>query len=179
MRQEEQIVSIGLFKFDLAPLKDLEIESAVLQLFSVRADLAQPPRLVDLSLVSPGAWTEAEVNFTNRPSWSLNPIATTAVYGANLWYGWDVSGTIIGQKETTITYALGMRLEEKREEQVVFASHEAGRAIPRLVVTYKPEPAQLPWWIWVAAIGGAAVVAFSGAFWLARSRPMGRAPKKA
>src|SRR6266487_2430056 len=46
VQAQEQIVSVGLVKFDLTALKDREVRSAHLQLFATRADLLQPVRMV-------------------------------------------------------------------------------------------------------------------------------------
>src|SRR5216684_6934443 len=62
VQAQEQIVSVGLVKFDLSALKDREVRSAHLQLFATRADLLQPVRLVDVSLAE-GPWTEADASF--------------------------------------------------------------------------------------------------------------------
>ena len=171
VKGDEQLVSIGLFAFGLEPLQGLEVESATLQLFALRTDLAQPSRLIDLSLVR-GPWTEKEVTFNARPPWDANPIATTAVYGPERWYSWDVTQTVGRlEKRGTVSYALGLRtVEEKKEEQVLFVSHEGGRSAPRLVVTYTPRPSGIGWYPWAGGIAGAAVIAFVVGWWLARRR---------
>lgn len=139
VRAQEQVYSVGLVKFDLSQLQDKEIHSAQLQLFALRADLAQPARLVDVSLAD-DTWNETEINFKSLPSVSQQPIATTAVYGAGVWYSWDVSGAVARKAaDGKVAFAVGLRtVEQKKEEQVVFASREVARAAPRLVATYAP-----------------------------------------
>lgn len=168
---EEKVVSIGLFKFDLGPIREREVLSAHLQLFALRADLASPARLVDVHLVN-GAWSEQEVTFNSRPAWDVNPIATGVVYGAGVWYSWDVTGSLVGKaKEGVVSYAVGLRaLEEKKEEQAVFAAREVGRNGPRLLVTYRVPPPSVPWYIWAAGMGVVAVLAFLVGWWLPRRR---------
>ncbi|MEE9202005.1 MAG: DNRLRE domain-containing protein [Dehalococcoidia bacterium] len=168
--EEEQVVSIGLLKFDLGPVKERELTSAHLQVFALRADLAQVVRLVDVHLVD-GQWSEAQVTYNTRPAWGVNPIATSAVYGAGVWYSWDVTGSVVGKaKEGAVSYVVGLRgMEEEKEEQLVFAAREGGRNAPRLMVTYAA-PTSIPWYIWAAAIGVAAVFAFLMGWWLARRR---------
>ena len=169
---EEQVVSIGLFKFDLGPIRDKEVASAHLQLLTTRADLDQPARLVDVHLVE-GQWSEGEVTFNTRPPWGVNPIATGVVYGAGVWYSWDVTGSVVSQQdEGEVSYSLGLRTrEEQKEEQVVFAARESGRGIPRLLVTFTTETSGVGWWVWAVSIGGAAVLAFVIGGWLFRRRP--------
>src|SRR6267378_2990362 len=58
VQAQEQIVSVGLVRFDLSALKDREVRSAHLQLFATRADLLQPVRMVDVSLAD-GPWTQS------------------------------------------------------------------------------------------------------------------------
>lgn len=168
------MVSIGLVRFDLAPVKDRAVQSATLQLFALRADLNQPARLVDLSLVT-GPWEEKEATFNKRPPFTANPIATAAVYGGSRWYSWDVTESVVRPKEAgAVSYALGLRIvEEKKEEQVIFVSREAGDRGPRLVITYTTPPSSR-WYFWVGGIVGAALLAFLGGGWLARRRRLGR-----
>ena len=169
---EEQVVSIGLFKFDLGPIRDKAVSSAHLQLLATGANLDQAVRLVDVHLVE-GQWSEGEVTFNTRPPWGVTPIATGAVYGDGVWYSWDVTGSVVSQQDKgEVSYSLGLRtLEEGKEEVVVFAARESGRNIPRLLVTFTIEPSGIAWWVWAASIGGAAVLAFVIGWWLSRRRP--------
>ena len=89
------------------------------------------------------------------------------------WYSGDVTQTVGRlEKRGTVSYALGLRtVEDKKEEQVLFVSHEVGRFAPRLVVTYtRPPPSGVPWYIWPAGITVAALLAFLLGWWLARRR---------
>jgi len=61
-------LSIDLVKFNLAPLRDLDIESVSLQLFARQTDLTEVARLVDVHLVN-GPWSEETVTFNSRPPW--------------------------------------------------------------------------------------------------------------
>ncbi|MBI4491327.1 MAG: DNRLRE domain-containing protein [Chloroflexi bacterium] len=171
VQQQEQMVSIGLFKFDLAPLKDVEVKTAHLQLYALRADLAQPARLVDVSLAE-GAWSEAEVTFNTVPQVGTPSLASAAVYGAGVWYSWDVTPSVVRKvRDGLVSYAAGLRtVENKREEQAVFASRKAGRNAPRLVVTYAPSVSPVPPYAWPAGIAGAAVLAFVVGLGLGRLR---------
>lgn len=164
-----RVVSLGLLQFDLQQLKDLDVESASLQLFAQRADMAQPVRLLDVSLVS-APWRQEEVTFNKRPQWGTDPIAIAAVYSANRWYAWDVTDSVArGVAQGSVSYVMGLRtVEQQGEEQVVFASRETGSKGPRLVVTYAEPPTAIAWWVWAAAIAGAAALAFGGGLWLAR-----------
>jgi hypothetical protein len=120
-----------------------------------------------------GLWTEIEVTYNQKPSWGAIPIATAAVYGAGVWYSWDVTGSIErARREGVASYVLGLQtVEEKKEEQVVFASHETGRNGPHLIVTYREAPVGFPWYYALAAgVGGAVIIAFPAGWWLARRR---------
>lgn len=167
---DEQLISLSLVKFDLTPIKDKEVQSVTLQLFATRADLTQAVRLVDVNLVS-GAWSEKDVTFNKRPDWGLNPVALAVVYGAGGWYSWDVSGSVAAQlkKASEVSFVLGLRaMDAKSEEQVVFASREAGTNAPRLIVTYTASAFTVPWWVWVVGIVVVAAVAFFIGRWLTR-----------
>ncbi len=162
VQKDEQVVTVALVKFDLTPIKDKQVQSATLQLFGLRVDLAQQARLVDATLVN-GLWSEKDVTFNKRPQWGADALAVAAVYGAGIWYSWDVTAGVLQRtKDGQVSFVLGLRAaEEKKIEQLVFAAHEAGQIGPRLiVVTTASESEGVPWWTWAAGIGGAALVAF-------------------
>jgi hypothetical protein len=163
----EQTVSVALTKFDTAPVKDLTVQSATLQLFAQRADLNQPVRLVDVSAVQ-GDWSEANLTFNNKPAWSATPLSTAAVYGGGLWYSWDVTSTVAGATGGTVSYVLGLRtLEDGKAEQVLFASHEAsGANAPRLVVTYSVQASGTPAWEVAGGATAATALLLIGGFLL-------------
>jgi hypothetical protein len=177
VQAQEQIVSVGLVKFDLASLKDREVRSAHLQLFATRADLLQPVRMVDVSLAD-GPWTQSEVTFNSLPQISTPPLASAAVYGANVWYSWDVTPAVVRKaKDGSVAYAIGLRtLETKGEEQVVFASTSAGRNAPRLLLTMAPVAASIPLFALPVGIVLAALLAFAGGVLLGRRRRALRRP---
>ncbi len=159
--KDEQAVSLGLFKFDLKPIKNRDVKSATLQLLASRVDFNQPVRLVDVSLVD-GKWSEKDVTFNTRPSWGTSIIATNAVYGAGVWYSWDVTASVVQKaKEGEVSYATGLStMEETKEEQVLFAAHQVTNYAPRLIVTYLAPPFTLPWWVWIAVIVVVAAMVF-------------------
>jgi hypothetical protein len=171
VQAQEQIVSVGLVKFDLSQFKEREIRSAHLQLFAARADLVQPVRLVDVSLAE-GPWTEADASFKSLPQLSTPPLASSAIYGANVWYSWDVTPAVVRKvRDGNMTLAIGLRsLEAKGEEQVVFAAREAGRNAPRLVLTLAPAASALPMTLLPVAAVVVAVLAFAGGILLGRRR---------
>ena len=157
----EQAVSVGLFKFDLAPLKGKQIKSASLQLMCSGANLNAPARLVDVTLVD-GTWSEADVTFTSRPAWGNNVLATTVVYGPGVWYNWDVSAGVASKvKDSAVSFVTGLRtMEEGKQEQVLFVSHQVSGLGPRLLVTYVEPPFALPLWVWIVIIVAVAVIVF-------------------
>ena len=172
--EDAQLLSVGLLKFDLEPLKDLDVESVSLQGYALRSDLADV-RLVDVALVQDD-WSETDVTYATRPAWSPNPIATVAVFGPDRWYSWDVTGAVTGavvrsSESPSVSFVLGMRrtIEEDLEEQVVFTSREAGQNTPRLLVTFE-EDSTVAWWVWVVGIGAAALLAFGIGMLVARRR---------
>jgi hypothetical protein len=177
VQAQEQIVSVGLVKFDLSALKDREVRSAHLQLFATRADLLQPVRMVDVSLAD-GQWTQSDVTFNTLPQISNPPLASAAVYGANVWYSWDVTPAVVRKvKDGNVGYAIGLRtLETKGEEQVVFASSAAGRNAPRLLLTMAPAASSIPLYAWPVGIGAAALLAFGVGLLLGRRRRVRVAP---
>jgi hypothetical protein len=176
VQAQEQIVSVGLVKFDLAALKDREVRSAHLQLFAQRADLLQPVRLVDVSLAD-GPWNRADVTFNTLPQISNPALASAAVYAANVWYSWDVTPAVVRKaRDGSVAYAVGLRtLESKGEEQVVFASSQAGRNAPRLLVTLTPVAPSIPLYAFPVGIVAAALGAFGVGLLYGRRRRAQRA----
>jgi hypothetical protein len=176
VQAQEQIVSVGLVKFDLGSLKDREVRSAHLQLFAQRADLLQPVRLVDVSLAD-GPWTRSDVTFKTLPQITNPPLASAAVYAANTWYSWDVTPAVVRKaKDGNVAYAIGLRtLESKGEEQVIFASSQAGRNAPRLLVTMTPVPPSIPLVAFPLGIVAAAALAFGVGLLFERRRRARRA----
>lgn len=158
--KDEKVVSVGLYKFDLTELEGKQIKSASLQLMCSGATLVQPARLVDVSLVE-GDWSESTVTFTNRPTWGNNVLATTVIYGPGVWYNWDVSGAVAAKaQDGSVSFVTGMRaMDEGKQEQVLFVSHEVTGLGPRLIVTYVEPPFALPIWVWIAAIVVVALIA--------------------
>lgn len=164
--EEQRLLSMGLIQFDLEPLKGLEIESVSLQAYGLRSDLTQPARLVDAAIVQDD-WAEEQVTYNTRPAWGTSATATSAVFGPNRWYSWDVTAdvaalTIPSQsaQPTTASFVLILRAsQDGDEEQVLFVSKEAGQNAPRLVVTYNYQLV-VEWWVWATGIGVAALLAF-------------------
>ena len=157
VQAQEQMISVGLIKFDLSDLADKDVRSAHLQMFAVRTDLAEAARLVDVS-VAEGAWSAQQVTFATLPQVTTPPLSTAAVYGSNIWYSWDLTpGVVRKVRDGSMAVAVGLRtLDNKKEEQVVFASSRAGRNTPRLVVTYPATGSTVP--INILGIGAAAAV---------------------
>ena len=179
---EEKLLSVNMVKFDLTELKDVEIESVVLQLFARQADLTESARLVDINLIQT-PWSEGQVTFDTRPNWDRSPVATAAIYGAGGWYSWNVSGTAsAGARRGEVSYSILLRnVSEENEEQVLFVSREGGERGPRLLVTYTPGPENaimaIDWWWWVAV--GAGVVALMAAAYVLGHRGPKLPPKAA
>jgi hypothetical protein len=158
----EKVISIGLFNFDLSSVKNKDIKSATLQMYATRTDLTKAVRLVDVSLVD-GTWDSKTVTYNTRPTWGGSAIATCAVYGAGVWYSWDVSASVAQKaKDGDISYVSGLNtMDDKSEEQVLFASKQVSATAPRLLVTYTSSTTSLvPWYIWVAGIVIIAIIAF-------------------
>ena len=171
--EERRLLSVVLLKFDLEPLKNLDVESVSLQAYSIRANLIQPTRLVDVALVVDD-WSESQVTYNSRPGWNATPIATNAVFGANRWYSWDVTAAVKAATRSeslpSVSFIMGLRSSQlEQEEQVVFAAKETGQNIPRLVVTYSYELV-IAWWIWAIGIGVAALLAFIIGVWVSRRK---------
>ncbi len=130
----EKDISVGLVQFDLSPLKGKTITSATLQMYVTSATLTQAARLVDISLVT-GTWDASKVTYKTKPSWASNSIASFAA-------GLDT-------------------MDDKSQEQVLYASDNIPAAAPRLLVTYTSSTnGILPWWVWVAGIVIIAIIAF-------------------
>jgi len=168
----EQVFAVGLVRFDLSSVKDQSIASSHLQLYASRTSLKPQPRLVDVYLVE-GTWSESAVTYNSRPPWGVNPIATTAVYGPNTWYSWDVTSAVAAtaKRDGYVSFAYSLRdVDAQSEEQILFAARELGANGPRLIVTYDTPPG-LPVDVILGGVAGAlllVVVAFLLGRYLAR-----------
>ena len=135
----EKDISVGMVKFDISSLKNKDIKSATLQLNSTGATFVQnvAVRLVDVSLVD-GTWDPKTVTFNTKPTWSSGSVATAAVYGAGVWYSWDVTASVAQQtNDGEVSYVLGLdTMVDKSQEQVLFSSVNVSATAPRLIITY-------------------------------------------
>jgi hypothetical protein len=127
--------------------------------------------LVDVS-VADANWSQSGVTFNTLPQITNPPVASAAVYGANVWYSWDITPAVISKsKDGVVGLAIGLRtLENKGEEQVVFASSDAGRNAPRLLVTMAPVAPSVPLYALPAGVVAAALLAFGGGLLIGRRR---------
>ncbi|MBA7665557.1 hypothetical protein ES703_73631 [subsurface metagenome] len=153
----ERIVSVIYLKFDLTELEDMEIESAMLQLYAQNVALLAP-RYVQAYQVE-SDWDELTIDFNTAPQWGQNALATTTVYQADQWYGWDVTGGVTSEISSgQFSLAVMLRdMEKASEELVAFPSHESGENISRLLITYTEPGFVFSWYWWV--IGGVVVLA--------------------
>jgi len=156
----ERIVSVIYLKFDLTELEDMEIETAMLQLYAQNVALLAP-RYVQAYQVE-SDWDELTISFNTAPPWGQNALATTTVYQADQWYGWDVTGGVTseissGQFSLAVTFR---DMEKASEELVAFPSHESGENASRLLITYTESGFVFSWYWWV--IGGVVVLALLG-----------------
>jgi len=166
----EKVISVGLMKFDLSSLKNKDIKSATLQMYATRADITKAVRLVDVSQIT-GTWDPATVTYNTKPDWGASAVATCGVYGAGVWYSWDVGASVAQQvKSGEVSYVTGLNtMDDKSTEQVLFASQQVTAAAPRLLVTYTTSNTSIvPWWIWVAGIVIIAIIAFFLGLWITR-----------
>ena len=153
----EKVVSIIYLKFDLSSIEDKAIESAMLQLYTNNVVLLTP-RYMQVFLVS-SDWSETTLNFNSGPTWGQTAIATTTIYQADQWYGWDVTDDVIGEtQEGQISLVVVLRdMTKAAEELVGFNSREAGANVPRLIVTYTESGIGIAWY-WLV-IGGVVILA--------------------
>ena len=170
----EKIFCVIYLKFDLAELEDMEIESAMLQLYTQNVVLLTP-RYVSVFQVE-SDWDELTLNFNTAPQWGASALATTIIYQADQWYGWDITNSVKGEAQSgQIALAVMFRdMDKASEELVVFPSREAGENVSRLLITYTEPGFVFSWYWWV--IGGVVVLAllaaaFFGGMKLKRTKP--------
>jgi len=153
----EKIWCVSYLKFDLSELEDIDIDSAMLQLYGLNVEILVP-RYVQAFQVD-SDWDELSITFGNAPAWGQNALSTAIVYLADQWYGWDVTEGVKAQKaEGQISMAIMLRDMEKASEEVIaFPSHESGENAARLIITYTPTGFSFSWYWWV--IIGVVVIA--------------------
>ena len=168
----EKVISVGMVKFDLKSLKGKDIKSATLQMNSTGVTLTQAVRLVDVSVVD-DTWNASTVTYNTKPTWGTGTAATCAVYGAGVWYSWDVSPSVVSKaKDGEVSYVLGLdTMADKSQEQVLFGSQNVSAVAPRLIVTYAASNNAIwPWWVWVVGIVVIAIIAFLAGWMITRRR---------
>jgi len=170
----ERIVSIIYLKFDLTELEDMEIESAMLQLYAQNVAILTP-RYVQAYQVD-SDWDELTLNFNNAPATGANALATTTIYQADQWYGWDLTGGVKAEIPSgQFSLAVMFRdMEKASEELVAFPSRESGENAARLLITYTEEAFAFAWYWWV--IGAVVLLALLAAAFFFGSKL--RSPKK-
>jgi len=153
----EKIISIIYLKFDLTELEGMTVESAMLQLYAQNVALLTP-RYVWVFQVETD-WDELTLNFNTAPQWGANALATTTIYQADQWYGWDVTSGVKGEASSgQIALAVVLRdMDKASEELVAFPSRETGENVSRLLITYTEPGFVFSWYWWV--IGGVVVLA--------------------
>jgi len=172
--EREHYVSVVYLKFDLSQLEGREVDSVMLQLYA-RDVVLLTPRYVQTFLVA-SEWTEADITFNTAPGWGQTATATTVVYQADQWYGWDVTEDAIGETEAgQISFAIMLRdMTQASEEVVAFPSHESGENVSRLIITYTVPAGAVAWYWWL--VGAVVIVAlvglaFFGGLRLKRQKP--------
>ena len=171
--EKEKVISVVYLKFDLAELEDMTIESAMLQLYAQNVALLTP-RYVQVFQVE-SDWEELTLTSNNAPQWGTTAIATSIIYQADQWYGWDITGSVKTEIQSgQISLAVMLRdVEKASEELVAFPSHETGENLSRLLITYTEPGFVFSWYWWL--IGGVVVLAllalaFFGGLKLRRSK---------
>ncbi len=170
----EKIWCVSYLKFDLTELEDIEIESAMLQLYTINVALLTP-RYVQAYQVD-SDWDELTINFNNAPPWGTSALATATIYQADQWYGWDITSGVRAEKDSgQISLALMFRDMEKASEELVgFPSHESGENVSRLLITYTEPGFAFSWYWWV--IGAVVFLALLAAAFFFGAKL--RSPKK-
>ena len=159
----EKIWCVSYLKFDLTELQDMEIESAMLQLYAQPVAILTP-RYVQAYQVD-SDWDELTINFNNAPGWGASALATTIIYQADRWYGWDLTSGVKAEISSgQFSLAVMFRDMEKASEELVgFPSRESGENFPRLLITYT-EPGFAFSWYWWVIIGVVVLALIAAAF---------------
>lgn len=170
----EKILCVSYLKFDLAELEDIEIESAMLQLYTLNVALLTP-RYVQVFQVD-SDWDELTLTFSNAPAWGQNALASATIYQIDQWYGWDLTNAVKAEKnEGQISLAVMLRdMEKAAEELVGFPSHESGENAARLIITYTEPGFSFTWYWWVIGVAVLLILLVAAFFFGAKLRT----PKK-
>jgi len=157
----EKIISIIYLKFDLSELEGMDVESAMLQLYAQTVAILTP-RYVQVFQVE-SDWDELTLNFNNAPPGGQNALATTTIYLADQWYGWDVTSGVTAEASSgQLSLAVMLRdMDKASEELVAFPSQESGENTSRLLITYTEPGFGFSWYWWV--IGAVVVLALLAA----------------
>lgn len=124
-------------RFDLSSFK-YYIGSAKLRLYVPAFQGTGPaPKILVKGIVPAASWTEASLNWNNRPAATETDITTlTLDQGSGRYYEWDISSWAIARKEAAMNNQLEIRLVQLpgSNQEVQFQSREAGSNPPQLLI---------------------------------------------
>jgi len=161
------------------------IEGAALRLYVPAVDIKA---FVGVYYCSSNDWTEDGITYSNRPTFSSNPVDAANVTTASTWYEWNVTDTVQSAFEAT-DKRLSLVLKANTYGAVEFDSKDDPYARPpyketrpQLVVVYEaPEPSGsdplLPVLVAIISIG-AAVIALELAYIHLKRRRQKPSPSK-
>ncbi len=141
-----------LLGFDLSPLPPgAIILSAQLQLYQVGASGAVRFDVIPDAIMQ-GPWSEATVNWNNRPSSANQGDPAVTLDTSNGWKTWDVTNIVKGWLYTGLPkYGILLRDTGQSNGERIFGARKDPQTAPRLIIQFdRPRPAPtrtpLPTW---------------------------------
>lgn len=142
--------------FDLGPVDHASISLATLHLFFGQGG-AQLPTVIDLHHVLSDGWTESGLNWSNKPTYTVPPLATASTQFGQAEVTWSLPAHLF-TFDTDGRLSLLLKLQDEGiSDTATFFSKEATvhPAIPSYLTLAVPEPE-----IWMLMLAGMGLIAW-------------------
>ena len=134
----DQIISPAVLKFNLSPLDEYDVKSAVLRLYV--EDLVLPSGSNNISVYSTQntQWQEDKITYDTSPLFQ-NVISRANIDSVG-WYEWNIPTNLFESPENNISFTLAFENMTRNTEEIVTFSSKEGleENIPKLLVQTFP-----------------------------------------
>lgn len=128
---------IAYLKFDLSAYSLSQVGKAVLRVYLTKHENFQTPIIVEAMAVADNSWTEAGINWNNKPALK-GSVATMQLNATGKYYEWDVSEYIRSLNVTSTSatvVSLALQDVAGSEALLTFSSKESSSNKPQLVIS--------------------------------------------
>ena len=122
---ENTILTIGYLKFDTTKQKTHDLEKVELRMLTREVLLSETPKNVVVVHVPNNNWSESDITYLKRPSFSTTIASLAAITAPNTWYSWDVTDLVKQNPSAELSVAITFETaKDKTQDLVSFYSKE-------------------------------------------------------